>query len=178
MRPTSPRPAPAYLTDSVPARRGHPLGFAHRGAAVDRENSLAAFVDAHAAGFTYLELDVRTTADGELVVFHDETLDRVSTGRGRLRDHTWERLADVTVGGEPLLRFTELLTALPEARLNVDLKDRAAIAKGLNALLATVTTSGSAPVVVAQRLRKGSCGSPRGAKRLVADALKTVSTPV
>ena len=69
MRPTSPRPAPAYLTDSVPARRGHPLGFAHRGAAVDRENSLAAFVDAHAAGFTYLELDVRTTADGELVVF-------------------------------------------------------------------------------------------------------------
>ncbi|MBD4638328.1 glycerophosphodiester phosphodiesterase, partial [Xanthomonas citri pv. citri] len=37
MRPTSPRPAPAYLTDSVPARRGHPLGFAHRGAAVDRE---------------------------------------------------------------------------------------------------------------------------------------------
>nr|WP_261376997.1 glycerophosphodiester phosphodiesterase family protein [Micrococcus luteus] len=99
MRPTSPRPAPAYLTDSVPARRGHPLGFAHRGAAVDRENSLAAFVDAHAAGFTYLELDVRTTADGELVVFHDEALDRVSTGRGRLRDHTWERLADVTVGG-------------------------------------------------------------------------------
>jgi len=40
--------------------------------------------------------------------------------------------------------------------------------RGLNALLATVTTSGSAPVVVAQRLRKGSCGSPRGAKRLVA----------
>ena len=121
VRPTSPRPAPAYLSDSVPARRGHPLGFAHRGAAVDRENSLAAFVDAHAAGFTYLELDVRTTADGELVVFHDDTLDRVSTGRGRLHDHTWERLADVTVGGEPLLRFTELLTALPEARLNVDL---------------------------------------------------------
>ena len=48
--------------------------------------------------------------------------------------------------------------------------------RGLNALLATVTTAGSAPVVVAQRLRKGSCGSPRGAKRLVADALKTVGT--
>ena len=47
--------------------------------------------------------------------------------------------------------------------------------RGLNALLATVTTAGSAPVVVAQRLRKGSCGSPRGARRLVADALKTVS---
>jgi hypothetical protein len=48
--------------------------------------------------------------------------------------------------------------------------------RGLNALLATVTTTGSAPVIVAQRLRKGSCGSPRGAKRLVADALKTVRT--
>jgi hypothetical protein len=45
--------------------------------------------------------------------------------------------------------------------------------RGLNALLATVSTAHAAPVVVAQRLRKGSCGSPRGAKRLVADALKT-----
>ena len=48
--------------------------------------------------------------------------------------------------------------------------------RGLNALLATVTTTEVAPVVVAQRLRKGSCGSPRGAKRLVADALKTTAT--
>jgi hypothetical protein len=47
--------------------------------------------------------------------------------------------------------------------------------RGLNALLATVTTSDAAPVVVAQRLRKGSCGSPRGARRLVADALKTTA---
>jgi Transposase DDE domain group 1 len=45
--------------------------------------------------------------------------------------------------------------------------------RGLNALLATVTMTDRAPVVVAQRLRKGSCGSPRGARRLVADALKT-----
>ena len=48
--------------------------------------------------------------------------------------------------------------------------------RGLNMLLATASTSAAAPVVVAQRLRKGSCGSPRGAKRLVADALKTVRT--
>jgi Transposase DDE domain group 1 len=46
--------------------------------------------------------------------------------------------------------------------------------RGLNMLLATASTSSSAPVIVAQRLRKGSCGSPRGAKRLVADAVKTV----
>jgi hypothetical protein len=48
--------------------------------------------------------------------------------------------------------------------------------RGLNALLATVTTASSAPVVVAQRLRKGACGSPRGANRLIGDALKTVKT--
>jgi hypothetical protein len=47
--------------------------------------------------------------------------------------------------------------------------------RGLNALLATVSSAHSAPVIVAQRLRKGSTGSPRGAKRLVADALATVA---
>ena len=45
--------------------------------------------------------------------------------------------------------------------------------RGLNALLATVTTPESAPVIVAQRLRRGSCGSPRGAGRLIADAIAT-----
>lgn len=46
--------------------------------------------------------------------------------------------------------------------------------RGLNALLATVSTPETAPVIVAQRLRKGSAGSPRGAARMVADALATV----
>jgi Transposase DDE domain group 1 len=46
--------------------------------------------------------------------------------------------------------------------------------RGLTALLATVTTGRSAPVVVAQRLRKGSANSARGAQRLVRDALATV----
>jgi len=45
--------------------------------------------------------------------------------------------------------------------------------RGLNALLATLTFAGAAPVIVAQRLRKGACGSPRGAKRLVGDAVRT-----
>jgi hypothetical protein len=45
---------------------------------------------------------------------------------------------------------------------------------GLNALLATVSTGQAAPLIVAQRLRKGSANSARGAHRLVSDALKTV----
>src|SRR3954454_7172096 len=44
----------------------------------------------------------------------------------------------------------------------------------LNALLATVATAQSAPVITGQRLRKGSCGSPRGAARMIADTLATV----
>jgi hypothetical protein len=46
--------------------------------------------------------------------------------------------------------------------------------RGLNMVLATVSTARAAPVIVAQRLRKGSCASARGAGRLVADALATV----
>lgn len=48
--------------------------------------------------------------------------------------------------------------------------------RGLNALIATVSTESCAPVIVAQRLRKGSANSARGAQRLVRDALKTVRT--
>lgn len=47
--------------------------------------------------------------------------------------------------------------------------------RGLNALIATVCTDTSAPVIVGQRLRKGSTGSPRGAKRMITDVLATVA---
>ena len=46
--------------------------------------------------------------------------------------------------------------------------------RGLNALIATITTADGAPVIAGQRLRKGSCGSPRGAARIIADTLATV----
>jgi hypothetical protein len=46
--------------------------------------------------------------------------------------------------------------------------------RGLNAVLATVSTETVAPVIAAQRLRKGSAGSPRGAARLAADALALI----
>jgi hypothetical protein len=46
--------------------------------------------------------------------------------------------------------------------------------RGLNALITTVSTDTGAPVIVGQRLRKGSCGSSRGAARMIADTLSTV----
>ena len=118
------RTPPPYLTDSLAARNGWPVGFAHRGADVRRENTLAAYEAAVDAGFGHLELDVQTTRDGVLVCFHDDTLDRVTTGSGRIADHTWADLAEVRTGGEPLLRFEDLLRRWDDVRLNVDLKGR------------------------------------------------------
>ncbi|HYO04740.1 MAG TPA: IS1380 family transposase, partial [Mycobacterium sp.] len=46
--------------------------------------------------------------------------------------------------------------------------------RGLNALITTITTDRAAPVILGQRLRKGACGSPRGAARMVADTLATL----
>jgi glycerophosphoryl diester phosphodiesterase len=70
-----------------------PLVAAHRGgAALWPENSLTAFRGALALGVDALEFDVHLSADGELVVIHDATLDRTTTGHGPVRALTLARL--------------------------------------------------------------------------------------
>lgn len=108
-----------------------PLAIAHRGGAhLAPENTLAAFAMSTALGLRYLESDVKLTADGELVCFHDDTLDRVTTGSGRIGAHTLTELQrSVRVGGsEPIPTLEEALRTFPDACFTVDLKDRAAIA--------------------------------------------------
>lgn len=69
---------------------------AHRGGAgLWPENSLLAFRSALALGVDALELDLHLTADGEVVVLHDPTLERTSTGRGAVRDARLVDLASV-----------------------------------------------------------------------------------
>ncbi len=71
----------------------------HRGAAaVAPENTLASFVRAISDGVDYLELDVRRTADEQLVVFHDDTLERTGRRAGRVEDMTLTELDDLDVG--------------------------------------------------------------------------------
>jgi len=70
-----------------------PLLAAHRGGALLwAENSLLAFRSALALGADFLELDVHLTRDGEVVVIHDATLDRTTTGTGPVRDRTLAEL--------------------------------------------------------------------------------------
>jgi glycerophosphoryl diester phosphodiesterase len=69
---------------------------AHRGGALLwPENSLLAFQEALALGVDALEFDLHLTADGEVVVIHDATLDRTTTGHGAVRDTTLTALATV-----------------------------------------------------------------------------------
>ncbi|THA27395.1 glycerophosphodiester phosphodiesterase [Streptomyces sp. RKND-216] len=110
--------------------RPPPLAFAHRGGAVEGlENTVTAFRRAVDLGYSYLETDVHATADGRLVAFHDDTLDRVTDGRGRIADLTWEQVRRVRIAGkEPVPLFSDLLETLPHARWNIDVKADAALA--------------------------------------------------
>jgi glycerophosphoryl diester phosphodiesterase len=106
-----------------------PLAIAHRGgAALAPENTLIAFARATSLGFRYLETDVRVTSDGEVVCFHDATLDRVTDGRGRVQRHNLAQLRALRVyGSAQIPTLAEVLRAFPDSNFTIDLKDEAAI---------------------------------------------------
>jgi glycerophosphoryl diester phosphodiesterase len=99
--------------------------MAHRGFSLaGLENTLTAFRAAVELGYSHLETDVHTTSDGELFLFHDRTLDRVTDGRGRIHDLTADQVREARIGRtEPVPTFDELVAAFPEARFNLDVKD-------------------------------------------------------
>jgi glycerophosphoryl diester phosphodiesterase len=117
-------PLPYFSAGSL-AGRGRPVAMAHRGFSLaGLENSLAAFRSAVELGYFHLETDVHTTSDGELLLFHDRTLDRVTDGHGRIHDLTADEVREVRIGGtEPVPTFDELVEAFPNARFNLDVKD-------------------------------------------------------
>jgi len=105
-----------------------PLAFAHRGGAgAWPENTLPAFQASIDLGFTHLETDVHLTADGVLVAFHDDQLDRVTDRTGRIDALPWSEVRRANVGGrEPIPLLEDLLGAFPDAFVNIDPKhDRA-----------------------------------------------------
>ncbi len=108
--------------------------WGHRGASAQApENTLPAFRLAFEQGADGIELDVQRTADGVLVVCHDETIDRTSDGSGRIVDLSLERLLahDFSnqlpgFSGVPiptLAQVLELVARTPDVLLNIELKN-------------------------------------------------------
>lgn len=78
---------------------GSPIIFAHRGAsAYAPENTLAAFEIAIQQEADVIELDTKLSADGRVVVIHDQTLDRTTDGSGRVGDYTLASLQKLDAG--------------------------------------------------------------------------------
>ena len=118
---------------------GRTLAIAHRGGAgLWPENTLYAFERASALGVDVIETDVRATADGELVVFHDEGLERTTDGAGRVGSLTLAELKRLDAGyrfspdggrsfplrgkGVTVPTLREVFASLPHIRFNIEPK--------------------------------------------------------
>jgi glycerophosphoryl diester phosphodiesterase len=129
----------ALATAPLPAGRAQTLTVdvhAHRGGAgLAPENTLAAFRNAIALGADVLELDLHVSKDGELVVIHDPTVSRTTTGRGYVHELTLADLKRLDAGvhfhprfaGERIPTLGEVLAlvatqAPAHVRLNIETK--------------------------------------------------------
>ena len=101
---------------------------------------MAAFARAVQEGYHYLETDVHATADGVLVAFHDQRLDRVTDGHGRISDLPWAQVSRARIGGrEPIPLMAEVLDAFPHTHFNIDPKSDGAV----DPLIALLRDSGA-----------------------------------
>lgn len=115
----------------------HPLRFGHRGSnLLWPQNTMIAFQWAIGLGLRYLETDVHATRDGKVVAFHDDRLDRLTDGRGKVWERDWEDLRRLDAAyhfdpghgypqrgsGVRIPLLEEVLAAFPKCLLNLDLK--------------------------------------------------------
>lgn len=120
------------------------LTIAHRGASGHApENTRAAFDLAIEMGADMIETDVQITRDGQLVLFHDDLLNRTSNGQGPLADHTLAELRALDLGswfgpasaGERILRLDEFIQDyLPRIPLCLEIKDPLAVEPLMDAI--------------------------------------------
>ncbi|WP_431027692.1 glycerophosphodiester phosphodiesterase [Lysinibacillus sp. LZ02] len=121
--------------------------FAHRGCSKQYpENTCIAFQKAAALPVFGVEFDVHLTADKQLVVIHDETIDRTSTGTGFVKDMTLAQLKQYDYGkwfgeqfaGEKIPTLTEVLTLFQDTHhvLNIEIKSDIFEYEGIEQLIA------------------------------------------
>ena len=124
-------PLPPAVYGSAVARDPHPfllhegpIPFAHRGGAGDwPENSMEAFANAVDLGYQYVETDAHVTADGVVIAFHDDHLDRVTDREGLISDLPWSEVSQARIDGRaPIPLLEDLLATWPELRINIDPK--------------------------------------------------------
>ncbi len=108
---------------------------AHRGLSADyAENTVPAFRAAARAGFPCVELDVRLTADNEVVVLHDAGIERTTDGNGRVADMKYDELRTYDTGEGPVPRLDDLLGELGDwfGMWNIEVKAHAAAKPALD----------------------------------------------
>ena len=127
------------LPENPFAREKGIIVMAHRGGSGRwPENTMLAFQNAAALGVDALETDIHSTADGVLVASHDDVVDRVTNGQGRINDLTLKELKDLDAGywwtadagqtypfrgqGITIPTLAELFEAFPDMWINVDIK--------------------------------------------------------
>ncbi|MCW2633540.1 MAG: glycerophosphoryl diester phosphodiesterase [Pseudonocardia sp.] len=99
------------------------------------ENTVAGFRRAVDEGFHYLELDVRTTAEGGVVVHPDATLERTTDGNGRIDALPFRDVGTARVGGsEPVPTLEHVLVEFPTSRFTIELKDHRVVEPTLRLL--------------------------------------------
>jgi glycerophosphoryl diester phosphodiesterase len=125
-----------------------PLVMAHRGAKdVAPENTLAAFEAAHDLGADAIELDVTRCATGEIIVLHDDTVERTTNGTGRAEALPLDALRALDAGswfdahyaGERLPLLEEVLAQMGHrVRFNIEIKGRSLSSDGIEAEVAAM----------------------------------------
>jgi len=99
--------------------------IAHRGASGYKpENTISSFTKALSMGIDMIELDVHLTADGKLVVIHDETVDRTTDGTGHVADYNFDQLRTLDAGrGQQIPLLSEVIDLVNKrVPINIELK--------------------------------------------------------
>jgi glycerophosphoryl diester phosphodiesterase len=108
---------------------GQIVAISHRGEHLQHpENTIPAFLEAIRVGADFVEVDVRTTSDGKLVLSHDATVDRRTDGKGRVDSMTFEQIEALDAGaGARIPTFDQVLDlARGKIGIYVDIKNASA----------------------------------------------------